>query len=207
MNDYKYKLYRNLDDIINPSISRKNISNYKIVIDNNVLPIEVYYPDKNIKPKNLIIYIPRSEVTNLYSDLAINTNNLVMVLNYDDNKKKYYDTIKYIYDNTNDTVIKSENIIIMSDNEGSDMEKYIINKSIETSDFKVNKSILLEPTIPLDDKSLKQSLIVINQDSENENRIIKNSKYSEIYLNDFFNGNRTILNNRIYNEINNYIGG
>ena len=81
----KYRLYRSLYDILNPTISRKNISNYNIVINKDILPIEVYYPKKNIKISNIIIYIPSSNDTNnLYSDLAINTNNLVIVLNYDD---------------------------------------------------------------------------------------------------------------------------
>ena len=200
---HNYKLYRN---IIVPSISRKNISNYKVVIDNDILPIEVYYPNKNIKLENIIIYIPRdNKTTNLYNDLAINTNNLVIVLDYDSNKKNYYNTIKYIYNNTDNIKIKADNITIMSDNEGSDIEKYIINKSIETSDFKINKSILLEPTISLKDKNLKNSLIVINQD--NDNKKLFNCNCTKMYLDDFFNGNSTALNNRIYSEINDYIGG
>ncbi len=203
---HNYKLYRNLKDIIVPSISRKNISNYKVVIDNDILPIEVYYPNKNIKLENIIIYIPRdNKTTNLYNDLAINTNNLVIVLDYDSNKKNYYNTIKYIYNNTDNIKIKADNITIMSDNEGSDIEKYIINKSIETSDFKINKSILLEPTISLKDKNLKNSLIVINQD--NDNKKLFNCNCTKMYLDDFFNGNSTALNNRIYSEINDYIGG
>ena len=44
----KYRLYRSLYDILNPTISRKNISNYNIVINKDILPIEVYYPKKNI---------------------------------------------------------------------------------------------------------------------------------------------------------------
>ena len=106
---HNYKLYRNLKDIIVPSISRKNISNYKVVIDNDILPIEVYYPNKNIKLENIIIYIPRdNKTTNLYNDLAINTNNLVIVLDYDSNKKNYYNTIKYIYNNTDIYIILSD---------------------------------------------------------------------------------------------------
>ena len=90
----KYRLYRSLYDILNPTISRKNISNYNIVINKDILPIEVYYPKKNIKISNIIIYIPSSNDTNnLYSDLAINTNNLVIVLNYDDNKDNCYNRV------------------------------------------------------------------------------------------------------------------
>ena len=190
----KYRLYRSLYDILNPTISRKNISNYNIVINKDILPIEVYYPKKNIKISNIIIYIPSSNDTNnLYSDLAINTNNLVIVLNYDDNKDNCYNTIKYIYDNVKDII--TDNITIMTDKEGSDIEEYIIDKSYKTNDFKISKAILLEPTISLNENIINNSLIVINKDSNNK------------VLNNYFNGNSTILNERIYNLINNYIGG
>ena len=200
----KYKLYRSLYDILNPTISRKNISNYNIVINKDILPIEVYYPKKNIKISNIIIYIPSSDDTNnLYSDLAINTNNLVIVLNYDDNKDNCYNTIKYIYDNVKDII--TDNITIMTDKEGSDIEEYIIDKSYKTNDFKISKAILLEPTISLNENIINNSLIVINKDSNN--KVLNNYNLTEVYLNDFFNGNSTILNERIYNLINNYIGG
>ena len=200
----KYRLYRSLYDILNPTISRKNISNYNIVINKDILPIEVYYPKKNIKISNIIIYIPSSNDTNnLYSDLAINTNNLVIVLNYDDNKDNCYNTIKYIYDNVKDII--TDNITIMTDNEGSDIEEYIIDKSYKTNDFKISKAILLEPTISLNENIINNSLIVINKDSNN--KVLNNYNLTEVYLNDFFNGNSTILNERIYNLINNYIGG
>ena len=200
----KYRLYRSLYDILNPTISRKNISNYNIVINKDILPIEVYYPKKNIKISNIIIYIPSSNDTNnLYSDLAINTNNLVIVLNYDDNKDNCYNTIKYIYDNVKDII--TDNITIMTDTEGSDIEEYIIDKSYKTNDFKISKAILLEPTISLNENIINNSLIVINKDSNN--KVLNNYNLTEIYLNDFFNGNSTILNERIYNLINNYIGG
>ena len=205
MNNFKkYRLYRSLYDILNPTISRKNISNYNIVINKDILPIEVYYPKKNIKISNIIIYIPSSNDTNnLYSDLAINTNNLVIVLNYDDNKDNCYNTIKYIYDNVKDII--TDNITIMTDKEGSDIEEYIIDKSYKTNDFKISKAILLEPTISLNENIINNSLIVINKDSNN--KVLNNYNLTEVYLNDFFNGNSTILNERIYNLINNYIGG
>lgn len=200
----KYRLYRSLYDILNPTISRKNISNYNIVINKDILPIEVYYPKKNIKISNIIIYIPSSnDANNLYSDLAINTNNLVIVLNYDDNKDNCYNTIKYIYDNVKDII--TDNITIMTDTEGSDIEEYIIDKSYKTNDFKISKAILLEPTISLNENIINNSLIVINKDSNN--KVLNDYNLTEVYLNDFFNGNSTVLNERIYSLINNYIGG
>lgn len=201
----KYKLYRSLYDIINPTISRKNISDYSIILDDAVLPIEVYYPKKDIKTDNIIIYIPSgNDTNNLYDELALNTNNLVVVLNYDDNKDNYYNSIRYIYTNLN-KMIDDKNITIMTDNEGSNIEEYIIDKSIKTKDFKINKSILLEPTISLHKNTINKSLVVINQDSNNKS--LNNYGFVEMYLNDFFEGNNTLLNNRIYTAINDYIMG
>ena len=128
---------------------------------------------------------------------------MVIVLNYDDNKDNCYNTIKYIYDNVKDII--TDNITIMTDKEGSDIEEYIIDKSYKTNDFKISKAILLEPTISLNENIINNSLIVINKDSNN--KVLNNYNLTEVYLNDFFNGNSTILNERIYNLINNYIGG
>ncbi len=201
----KYKLYRSLYDIINPTISRKNISDYSIILDDSILPIEVYYPKKDIKTDNIIIYIPSGyDTNNLYDELALNTNNLVVVLNYDDNKDTCYNSVRYIYNNL-DEMVDDKNITIMTDNEGSDIEEYIINKSIKTKDFKVSKSILLEPTISLNKNTINKSLIVMNQDSDNKS--LNNYKFTEMYLNDFFDGKNTLLNNRIYTAINDYIIG
>ena len=42
----KYKLYRTVYEILHPTISKKNISNYKVVFDEKILPVLVYYPTK-----------------------------------------------------------------------------------------------------------------------------------------------------------------
>ena len=48
----KYKLYRTLYDIIHPSISRKNITNYNIIINEKLLPLQIYYPKKECRSKD-----------------------------------------------------------------------------------------------------------------------------------------------------------
>ena len=42
----KYKLYRTIKEILHPTISKRNISNYKIVIDEDLLLLRVFYPKK-----------------------------------------------------------------------------------------------------------------------------------------------------------------
>ena len=53
----RYKLYRTVREILHPTISKKNISNYKIVVDNNLLPVRVFYPQKVTNMSKVIIYI------------------------------------------------------------------------------------------------------------------------------------------------------
>ena len=44
--DNKYKLYRNLYEVIHPTISKRNISEYKIILKDDLVPIRVFYPKK-----------------------------------------------------------------------------------------------------------------------------------------------------------------
>ena len=54
----KYKLYRNVYEILHPTISKKNISNYKVVFDEKLLPVLVFYPEKISNVESIIIYVP-----------------------------------------------------------------------------------------------------------------------------------------------------
>ena len=51
------KLYRNLYELIHPSISRKNITEYSIVLNDNVLPIKVFYPKIGVELNRVILYL------------------------------------------------------------------------------------------------------------------------------------------------------
>ena len=41
-NEEKYRLYRTVKDLLHPSISKKNISNYKIIINDDILPLRIF---------------------------------------------------------------------------------------------------------------------------------------------------------------------
>lgn len=157
-----YKLYRELKEIFYPSISRQNISNYKIVIKDNLIPINVFYPSKEVELNNIIIYITSGNNYNC-DELAINTNNLVFGMDYneEDYFNRYYDIIKYIYNNIEEYNISKNNITIMCDiNNNSILEKIIMklrenndlipNKEIfssTTTDIKIDKNRLFLPSI------------------------------------------------------------
>ncbi len=86
----RYKLYRSVYEIIHPSISKMNVSNYAIVINDNFMPVRVFYPNKVSDIKKVIIYIHGiSSITNCsnYADicqrLAIDTKQIVIALDYE----------------------------------------------------------------------------------------------------------------------------
>lgn len=202
----KYRLYRSLYDIINPTISRKNISDYQIIIDRDILPIEVYYPNKSIKLNHIIIYISSSnKFSDLYQQLAINTNNLVIVFSYNKEKEVLYSSIKYIYDNIDKVSLDTKSITMVTDNDSSIFLDYVIDKSTKTKDFIIDKSILLYPDSSLNEITINNSLIVVNKDINSN--IDCNVKKYNMCLDDFFSGKSTDSNKHIYNIINDYING
>ena len=88
----KYKLYRTVYEIIHPTISKKNISSYRIVFNDDVLPVRVFYPKKVSNISRVIIYVPGvTEVTGCLGDYAEicrnishETEELVIALDLDD---------------------------------------------------------------------------------------------------------------------------
>ena len=41
-----YRLYSNIGKIIHPTISKNNISSYKVVLSEDVLPVRIFYPER-----------------------------------------------------------------------------------------------------------------------------------------------------------------
>lgn len=137
------KLYRDLNEIFHPSISRENISNYKILLKNNLLPIKVFYPKKEVNLDRLIILISTDE--SICSDLAINTESVVFLLDYSKNDYvlKCYKFIKYIYKEIDNYDIDKKNVCFMSYESSSNiLEKVLKNMD----DIDINKLIFLNPS-------------------------------------------------------------
>ena len=59
-NEDRYSLFRNVKELLHPSISKENISEYKIILKEGLLPIRVYYPKKVSNMNNVSIFIPGS---------------------------------------------------------------------------------------------------------------------------------------------------
>ena len=150
-----YKLFRTVNEILHPTISKKNISDYKIIIEDNILPVRVFYPKQITNIDKVIIYVHGDgEVTNCmekYSDIcknfAVKSNSLVIAIEYDDIKSSYNDIveeinkcIKYLYDKLIMNNILEENIILMSDSTGSHLTSLI-------EDIPIRKRILFYPVL------------------------------------------------------------
>ena len=158
-------LYRNLYDIIHPSISRKNISNYKIVFKDNLIPIRVFYPKKEVTLKKIILYI-HGEIVNydIYDELAKRTDNIVFLLDYTKNNKvnDCINMLKYIYEEIKKYNLSINDITIMGDFEGSNII-FDIFSNLDENYFKENIKVLIEPTSI---KLLDNSVFITSYKSE-----------------------------------------
>ena len=60
-----YRLFRTVKEVLHPTISKKNISDYQIIINEELLPLYIYYPRKVSNLNKVIIYIHGSDkITN-----------------------------------------------------------------------------------------------------------------------------------------------
>lgn len=128
-----YKLYRTVREILHPTISKKNISNYKIIVDENILPLRMFYPQKVTNMNKVFIYIhgnktlsnSKENYTEISNFLALNTDNLIISIDTEElnniTNKKYieiiYETTRYLIDELNKLNIV--NIKLLGDSTGS----------------------------------------------------------------------------------------
>ena len=174
----KYRLYRSVKDILHPSISKKNVSNYNIIINDDILPIQVFYPKKITDVKKIIIFIHgHGKVTDCegkYADIckliSTKTGNILIAIEYEDLKDNYkkmyqdiYETVKYLYHSLEKNNIDSKNICLMGDSTGANIITGI--NYLNDNEFKIEKEILFYPTINLNyyDKSKYESISKNNE--------------------------------------------
>ncbi len=155
-----YKLYRTVKEILHPTISKKNISNYKIVVDENMLPLRIFYPKKVTDMKNVIIYIHgdtnitncKEKYSEISNDIALNTDYLVFSidqeklenLSYKKQIKKIFDIIKYLIEELNKLDIT--NIKLLGDSTGGTI---ILNikEQLKENNLNIEKYILFYPVL------------------------------------------------------------
>lgn len=167
----RYKLYRTIYEIIHPTISKKNISSYKIVLDDTIFPVRVSYPEKVTKINQVIIYTHgngyttgyRSNYSTICKNLSKTTNSLVIAIDYEMdnicNHKEFVEklskTVKYIIDEIEKEKIKD--ISLMGDSLGANFT-IMVN---ELNDLNIKKQVLISPLLSWDynDNSKYQSVI------------------------------------------------
>lgn len=162
--DEKYKLYKSVREILHPAISKKNISNYKIILKEELLPIRIFYPKKVTSLEKVIIYVQGSskvindDYSKILSSFSKDLDRMVISIDYNDDAsleeqiKSVYDTFKYIYDGLSTNDIKTNNITLIGDSTGSTLILNFIDKMIQdkTDDVKL---ILFYPAL-VDNKKL-----------------------------------------------------
>ena len=183
----RYKLYRTVREILHPTISKKNISNYKIVVDNNLLPVRVFYPQKVTNMSKVIIYIHgdikltncKEKYSEISNNIALNTDNLVISIDPEELEnltfKKYinkiYEITKYLIEELNKLNIYD--IKLLGDSTGSTT---ILNFKEKLKEENINlKSILFYPVLSKeyitkkkkkDKNNYENTLIIIGNNDE-----------------------------------------
>lgn len=139
-----YILYRTVYDLLHPTISRKNITNYKIVLQDDLVPIRVFYPSKETRLEKIVIYIhgEDSDYEQLCKDLALNTDSLVLAVDYQDNPlEECLAVITYLLKNNKE--IEKDKISLIGDGLGADL---ILTLTLEHK-VKIKKQVLFYPLL------------------------------------------------------------
>lgn len=160
--EYEYKLYRTVKDILHPSISKKNISNYKIILSENIMPVRVSYPKKISEIEKVIIYIHGVELTtnlttkysNISDKFALELNSLVITLDYTEYKNenilklfdKLYNDFKYIYFELLKNNIQNDYITLIGDSVGGSCI-LSFNEKMPKDQITINNQILFYPVV------------------------------------------------------------
>lgn len=200
-NKEPYKLYRSIYEIIHPSISRKNISEYKIILKDDLSSVQVFYPSKEIELNEVLIYIHGKDIElSYYSSLAIKTKQVVIVIDYRKDKINILSkTVNYIVNELNSDKLNIKNISIMGDFDGASI---ILDK---LSNFSLKK-VLLSPTVT-DLNSYNLSNVMVISNNEKQTNINNNIIVIRDSIYDFIHNIDVISNEKIYYLIINYLNG
>lgn len=196
----KYKLYRTVKELLHPTISKRNISNYKIVVDENKLLLRVFYPKKVSNINDVIIFIPgEGDITDcegLYSDISANISKELdkmvisidyekQVSNYEELLDKIYETVAYIYKELREGNIGINNITLMGDSTGANILLNIIEKMNKDMNI-VGQMVLFYPVLSGEYKGKTKYLSIKENTSVNYNLIPKLNEYYKNTSKDVF---------------------
>lgn len=189
----KYKLYRKVGEIIHPTISKKNISNYKVIFDDKLLPVLVFYPKKVSNIDSVIIYVTGDgKVSGSYAKyadvckkIAMECNKLVIAIDYFSGSIKYpttinkvYKILKYLYEELPTNGIVRDNITLMGDSTGCKILGGVVSRLCNNNIY-FDKMIFFYPVVRNDysDYGWDQKCLTVNYGLD---------KKVERYLKSFF---------------------
>ena len=155
----RYKLYRTVREILHPTISKRNISEYKIIVDDNLLPLRIFYPQKVTNMNKVTIYIHgdilltncKAKYAEISNKIALSTDNLVISIDSEEltnvTNKKYinrmYEITKYLIEEL--YKLNITNIKLLGDSTGSTT---ILNFKDKLKEDNLNlKTILFYPVL------------------------------------------------------------
>ena len=129
----KYGLFRTVREILHPTISKKNISDYNIILSDDLLPVRVFYPEKVTNLEKVIIFIHgngdvsdcHSKYSSILKNISFNTDQLIIAIDYLELRHKYVDmynsilnTVLFLKKELIRNDINSNNITFMGDSTG-----------------------------------------------------------------------------------------
>lgn len=156
-----YKLYRKVKELLHPSISKRNISNYKINIGEDCLLLKVYYPKKVSNMEKIMIMIPGEETItdcmgmypSIAASLSKDLDQVVIMLDYENAPKepkellkKVEQTVFYILEELEKEKRVRENITLVGDSTGATMVINCIQK-LEKENISLGKMLLFYPVL------------------------------------------------------------
>ena len=200
----RYRLYRTVKEIIHPTISKKNISRYIIVLKEELYPVRIFYPEKvtNIDKITFFIHgnkeITKMQYATCCTEIALKTESLVICIDYEETEEKKqilksYKTIKYILDELKTLKIENLKITLSGDSIGANIV-LSINEMLQ-DDINQHKKLLFYPILTklenYEDKVFDNTLIIIGSADPQKNEVInygnllkeKNYNYQILELN------------------------
>jgi len=195
--ELKYRLYRTIPEIIHPTISKKNISDYKIIISEEIVPVRIFYPKKVSNIEHVFIFIPGSgNITNCsgsYSDIAsrfaLEFNQLVISFDYGEYadwsikklQAKLKESFQYIYKELVRCNINAENITLIGDSTGANiiLSFYDLFKTID-----IKKQILFYPILSGESFKKNASKELQINNPHDDNLLPTLTKYYQKHLED-----------------------
>ena len=201
------KLYRSIEDVLNPSISRKNISEYKIILKDDLVPIQVYYPNINVELNKVSIYIHGREICNdFYEEYALKTNNIVIVIDYtkDNYISELENIINYILGELIKSKIKYEDITLVGDFTGADIILELSSILDKKKYDKIDKILISPIENDLSNYIFSNTLVLSNNEEQISSEKIEYNLIKES-LYDFIHDMDIVTNEKIYKYILDFI--